>query len=503
MRLRLIVSVVAVWSGLAATMAAAPAQETLRVPTGQPSVAEMRARGPSSQVIVKFKERTDIRIRGGEVRNLAGPDRDGLADVLAAAGLTFADFRRLHARPEVELDVERAEAQRESRRALADLNLYYRLRVPNGVDAVALAEQLGRLPVVEFAEPAGSPPPSPGDIPPDTPQLKKFQGYRKAGDGVGTLKAQGGNGKGIRVVDVEYNWNLGHEDLDLPGSTNIDNETIDDPFPSDQGSHGTAVLGQIGGLKNGYGVEGLATGAKIYVAPTNTVQSGFSVARALGVATGKLKKGDAILIEQQAPVCGGVCGGSQVGCGPVEYFQAEFDAISTATAKGIIVVEAAGNGNVNLDSGTCNGRFDRNVRDSGAIIVGAGHFDTHERLSFSTYGSRVDVQGWGHEITTTGYGDAFDPGDILQRYTHSFGGTSGASPIVTGVVLQIQGALKAQGLKLASPEEMRKALLKGGIPQPTTVTPIGPLPQTQKAYEWMLKKRGVSPNAPDIVAAAE
>lgn len=504
MRTRLIaVSAIVVWGGLAASLLAASAQEARRIPSGQPSAAEMRVRGASDQVIVKFKERTGIRIRGGEARNLAGPDRQGLEQTLAAFGLGLGDFRRLHARAETDLDVERAEAQRESRRELADLNLYYRLRVPAGVDAVAVAERLGHLGVVEFAEPAGSPPPSPGDIPPDTPQLKKFQGYRKAGDGVGTLNEQGGNGKGIGVVDIEYNWNLDHEDLELPASTKIDPETIDDPFPEDEGSHGTAVLGQIGGLKNKYGVEGLAAGAKIMVAPTNTVQSGFSVARAIGVATGKLKKGDAILIEQQAPVCGGLCGDrTQVGCGPVEYFQAEFDAISTATAKGIVVVQAAGNGNMNLDSGSCNGRFDRSVRDSGAVIVGAGDADTHEKLSFSTYGSRVDVQGWGHAITTLGYGDAFDPGDILQRYTHSFGGTSGASPIVTGVVLQIQGGLKARGLALASPEEMRKALRKGAVPQPSTGQPIGPLPQTVKAFEWLLKKRGVNPNAPEAVAAA-
>jgi hypothetical protein len=498
----MVVSAAAVLGAITAMTAAAPAQE-LRVPAGQPTAAEMRARGPSAQLVVKFREGTGIRIRDGAARNLAGPDLRELEAVLAGAGLTLGDFRRLHARAEMELDLERAEAQRMSRRGLADLNLYYRLRVPRGVDAVALAGQLGKVGAIEYAEPAGSPSPLPGDIAPKTPQLRKFQGYRKPGDGVGTLKQQGGNGKGIRVVDVEYNWNLGHEDLDLPAKANIDDETLDDPFPSDQGNHGTAVLGQIGGLKNGYGVEGLATGAKIMVAPTVTVESGFSVARAIGVATGKLRKGDVILIEQQAPVCGGTCGSSQVGCGPVEYFQAEFDAISTATAKGVIVVQAAGNGNVDLDSGSCLNRFDRTVRDSGAIIVGAGDADTHQKLSFSTYGSRVDVQGWGHAITTTGYGDAFDPNDILQRYTHTFGGTSGASPIVTGVVLQIQGVLKAEGVPLASPGEMRKALLKGAVPQPNTAQPIGPLPQTKKALNWLLKKRGVSPRAPDLVAAAE
>lgn len=503
MRCRTIIVSLAALAALAASTTLAPAQEAPRVPSGQPSVTEMRARGPSEQLIVKFRERTDIRIRDGEARNLAGPDRQGLEDALSAFGLGLADFRRLHKRAEAELDAERAEAQRESRRALADLNLYYRLRVPAGVDPVALAEQLGRLPIVEYAETAGTPPPLPGDIRPKTPQLRKFQGYRQAGDGVGTLKGPGGDGKGIGIVDVEYSWNLDHEDIDLPASANIDDETADDPFPAEKGNHGTAVLGQIGGLKNGYGVQGLATGATIMVAPTITVESGFSVARAIGVATGKLKKGDVILIEQQAPACGGRCRASQVGCGPVEYYQAEFDAISTATAKGIIVVEAAGNGNVDLDGRSCKGRFDRRVRDSGAIIVGAGDPDTHQRLSFSTYGSRVDVQGWGGGITTTGYGDAFDPGDKLQRYTFSFGGTSGASPIVTGVVLQIQGSLKARGLELASPAEMHRALSRGAVPQPSPKQSIGPLPQTQKALDWLLQRRGVSPDAPDVAAATQ
>ena len=37
-----------------------------------------------------------------------------------------------------------------------------------------------------------------------------------------------------------------------------------------------------------------------------------------------------------------------------------------------VVVEAAGNGAVELDAPECEGWFDRSVRDSGAIIVGAG-----------------------------------------------------------------------------------------------------------------------------------
>lgn len=497
MRGRLIAISALVLSGALASEAAF-AQDVPRLPRGQPTVSEMRARGPSNQVIVKFKERSAIRIRDGEAHGLAGSDLSRLEEVLSASGLSLADFRRLHARPEADLDAERAEAQRESRRQLADLNLYYKIRVPPGTDTVALSEQLAKLPVVEFASPAGSPPPLPR-MKADTPQFKKLQGYRNPGDGVGTLKEQGGDGKGIGFVDIEYSWSLKHEDLELPKSANIDDETIDDPF--DDTNHGTAVLGEIAGLKNNYGVEGLATGATIMVAPAQTRQSGYSVARAIGVATGKLRKGEVMLLEQQTAVCGGQCGADQVGCGPVEYQQAEFDAISTATAKGIIVVETAGNGDVNLDKASCNGLFDRKLFDSGAIVVGAGDPNNHQRLPFSTFGSRVDVQGWGSDITTTGYGDAFNPGSVLRRYTHTFGGTSGAGPIVAGVVLQIQGVLKARGLQLASPEEMRKALLRGAIPQPQANQSIGPLPQTEKGLDWLLKERGVGPNAPSALAA--
>ena len=80
---------------------------------------------------------------------------------------------------------------------------------------------------------------------------------------------------------------------------------------------------------------------------------------------------------------------------------------------GVIVVEAAGNGNQDLD-GTEYGDGNRNafptaVPIRGAIIVGAGSAPgcsspARGRLSFSNYGSRVNVQGWGQCVVTSGYG---------------------------------------------------------------------------------------------------
>ena len=56
----------------------------------------------------------------------------------------------------------------------------------------------------------------------------------------------------------------------------------------------------------------------------------------------------------------------------MEYWNDIFDAVNAATASGVIVVEAAGNGEMNLDNARYDDRFNRNVRNSGALFVGAG-----------------------------------------------------------------------------------------------------------------------------------
>lgn len=478
---------------LPALPAAGQAPTSRHVPA-KPTPAEMASPATANRLVVKFREGSNVRIRAGRATAAEGARLDQFGSALASAGVALSNLRRLHARPEQELDAQRDAAQRASGRQLADLNLYYVIDLPAGVNAVEVAERLNALPIVERAEPELRPAPLPTDLSPPTPGLSGSQTYQGAPpEGVGALDPTaipGGDGTGMRVVDIEYSWVLDHEDLELPASANIDSATAVDPFPADQGDHGTAVLGEIGGKRNNYGVTGITPGAQLLVAPANTAQFRYDVARAIGIATGALRSGDVILIEQQAPACGGACADStQVGCGPVEERQANFDAIATATALGIIVVEAAGNGQVNLDLPSCGGRFSRSVRDSGAIIVGAGSPTNRSRLGFSTYGDRVDVQGWGTAITTTGYGDAFDPGDVRQRYTNNFGGTSGASPIVTGAVLAIQGALKARGFALATPAEMREALVVTGTPQ-TGGEHIGPLPDIRAALDRLLDSRG-------------
>jgi hypothetical protein len=180
------------------------------------------------------------------------------------------------------------------------------------------------------------------------------------------------------------------------------------------GNHGTAVLGIISGTDNGFGVTGIAPGATARVVGDTTAE-GYDPANAIMRAANELNAGDVLILEAQAPVCGSTTYEEYLG--PIEYYQENFDAVSTATSLGIIVLAAAGNGwanqgpGYNLDDPACEGAFDRTKRDSLAIIVGAGTSASRKRMGFSDYGSRVDVQGWGVSVASTGYGDAYNPGD--------------------------------------------------------------------------------------------
>ncbi len=170
----------------------------------------------------------------------------------------------------------------------------------------------------------------------------------------------------------------------------------------------------------------------------------------------------------------------------MEWWPDDFDAIHYAIAKGVIVVEAAGNGAENLDDAIYNNPasgfpanwtnpFDRGNRDSGAIVVGAGapppgthgvnHGPDRSRLEFSNYGALVDAQGWGREVTSSGYGDLQGGSDENKWYTNHFSGTSSASPIVVGALGCLQGGLKSASLTLLTPVNARSLLRTYGSPQ--------------------------------------
>ncbi|MGI9293653.1 MAG: hypothetical protein ACR2PS_06690, partial [Pseudomonadales bacterium] len=226
--------------------------------------------------------------------------------VLARNGITPNKIRRHFTRPEQSLKREKKQAELRAGRKMADLNLYYEIAVPGNVNIAELLDALNALDIVELAQPMPLPPQPPVDLAPPTGDFTNLQGYRDAApDGIGVADNQaiaGIDGSGIAFVDIEYSWLLDHEDLELPSTANIDTEATGvDPFPATGANHGTAVLGEIVGGDNAYGVTGLATGAAAFVAPANTAEFGYNPARAINIAAGALSPGDVILLEQQFP----------------------------------------------------------------------------------------------------------------------------------------------------------------------------------------------------------
>ncbi len=249
-------------------------------------------------------------------------------------------------------------------------------------------------------------------------------------------------------------------------------------------NHGTAVLGVISGDRNAFGITGICPDAIVGAA-----RFGNS-AQTVRQAADKLLRGDIILLEihRPGPRNNYQSRLDQRGYIAIEWWPDDFDAIRYAISKGIIVVEAAGNGAENLDDALYNTRpagfpaswrnpFNPANPSSSAVVVGAGapppgthgrnHGPDRSRLGFSNYGARIDCQGWGREVTTTGYGDLQGGSSIHTNewYTDRFSGTSSASPIVVGALGCVQGILRAQGGTLLTPAKAISLLRSNGSPQ--------------------------------------
>lgn len=122
------------------------------------------------------------------------------------------------------------------------------------------------------------------------------------------------------------------------------------------------------------------------------------------------------------------------------------------------------------------------------ILVGAGSpprdgYADRERLDFSNYGSRVDLQGWGVHVATLDYGDLQRCAGADRHYTAQFAGTSSASPIVAGAAVLLESLARERGRVLA-PSELVALLRATGSPQTGWRShAIGPRPDLERAIQ--------------------
>lgn len=321
-----------------------------------------------------------------------------------------------------------------------------------------------------------------------TPWLEHCQTYFDDAYGINVNYAHAQEllmGEGMKYADVEYCWLPNHEDHQVPRLTF---ETLDwDPdMMDDQCWHGSAVTGMLSANRyNSFGIQGMTPAAAPYAHPRRTGQGTDSVERthdALCTAIQATNAGDIIMLEVQSKWPVEVQPPPpKTPFGPAEFVVDTWLVSQVATDAGRIVVAAAGNGDIDLD----HGRY-ANYRawgDCGAIIVGASLPDNRRKHSFSTYGSKVTLHGWGEQVATLGYGDLYlGNNDYDRSYTKDFRGTSSATPMVAAAaILTQQKAKQVFGTPLDA-FEMRELLRVTGKPQLVGGNfngHIGPLPDLQ------------------------
>lgn len=444
------------------------------------------------ELVVVMRTQTAFRASAGRFMSAAGANVSDVGKLLGKYGATMQPIFG----PTEERVI--ASAARHSLRAqapMADLSVFYRVDVP-AAQMEELRDKLASNEVVEAAyvkPPVGLPVindmlSAPEEPPPASPDFAARQLYLDAPPGGVNARwawtQAGGRGRDVRIIDIEGDWRFSHEDLmQNQGGIVGGNASL---FAGDVNwrNHGTAVLGEFSGDVNTIGVVGIASDAMA----SAVSHGGIGSSAAINLAAARLRPGDVLLLEMHRPGPRFAFANrpDQRGFIAVEWWPDDFAAILNATSRGIIVVEAAGNGAENLDDnlyqtpaagfppGWTN-PFRRSNRDSGAIVVGAGapppgthgsnHGPDRSRLDFSNWGALVDAQGWGREVTTSGYGDLQGGVNEDLWYTDRFSGTSSASPIVTGVIACIQGMARARGVAVLTPAQVRNCLRTTGSPQ--------------------------------------
>lgn len=298
-------------------------------------------------------------------------------------------------------------------------------------------------------------------------------------------------GEGVQVLDVEQGWIFDHEALlhlqvpPLLAGVNAYNL-------GGSGDHGTAVLGVLGGeLVPANGVQGICPGASVLAAShLHGADDSVHVASALTTSLDHLDRGDVVLLEVAAIEGAGDTVADQR---PIERDEAVQKAIGLLTRCGIVVIEAAGNGDHDLDGlDTTGGRTVLQVDadgyvDSGALMVGGAVVPpggtpggAHRRWTDgynpgigSNFGSRVDCYSWARRVRSSGcqpYGTC----NPRTKAYQTFNATSAASAIIAGAAVLIQSVYRRHndGDSLA-PEHLRALFADPGNGTPALPAPNG------------------------------
>jgi subtilisin len=254
----------------------------------------------------------------------------------------------------------------------------------------------------------------------------------RSGDGTGSVNAD------IAILDTGIDFS--HRDLNIYAQKTFVSGTSS---ANDDNGHGTHIAGIAAAKDNGYGVVGVAPGARLWaIKILDSTGSGFISTIIAGI--------DYISKYSSLVDVANLSFGCQCKSSALD------NAISNAVAKGITFVVAAGN--AHTDAATFAPANNPNViavsaiADSDGKCGGRGPSTSYGRddsfASFSNYGSTVDMADPGVSILSTYKGNSY-------AY---ISGTSMAAPHVTGGAALYKATVNPS----ASQSAVKSALLNQG-----------------------------------------
>ena len=443
-----------------------------------------------TRLIVKFYDEDEVRLNEGALISHRGVDLGMTSSFLQSHPEVSL---RLYMQQTSEVEYQERTARVEAKSGLDLVDLFsfhvFKLAEP-AADPRGLLADILLAPEVEIAYYESIPfDATCTDIDQTTPNYVSGQTYHDAAPlGTDYDFAQAlfgadivdGSGTGTYTGIFETGMQITHEDVTL-----ADVGTLGTPGVSN--NHGTAVMGVIGACDdNGVGMVGYLADQRMRLFQRNSASYG-SVAEIYDEANSDLIAGELTnsswgYYSDPMPA-GQSCPDNpeQNGTVPVEYDPGIKSAIQAGVADGIHYIIAAHNGCTDLDDAVFGNTFDWST-DTGSIIVGACESVVtgvgHNAISWTSFGSRLTSFCWGEDIYSTGYGSLFSGwGDRDEWYTNSFGGTSGASPIVTGCGGVLNNIWRSEHTgDNITPATLRDMLQINGTPNTDASVNIGIMP---------------------------
>lgn len=224
-----------------------------RAPVVRPNIENLRKGAATfERIVVKFRDDSLAQAAGGRLE-LPGQAANGLLGALASPfeGFEFA--------PDIGggddwLTAVRFCAASNTGSDFADLTAYFSAPIPpkRQEQAIDLLEALLLHPEVETAWLRPPIRMATFDIPPTTPSLDAGQRHLDSAPvGINLRSSWGINGTkgaGLRYVDIDGDWTVDHEDFPVVATIA--------PLSLGASGHGTAVVGILSAVHNGFGVMG-------------------------------------------------------------------------------------------------------------------------------------------------------------------------------------------------------------------------------------------------------